>query len=60
MLQEAVVSCAKNFDELVNFMQKSGLTNQQIEGALEAHEEGNEDAVQNLLADAIAQNSNPK
>jgi len=36
--QEAVLSGAKDFDELVDFMQKSGLSNQQIEGALEAHE----------------------
>ena len=41
---------AKNFEELVLFMQQRGLSTQQIEAALEAHESGNEEAAQKILA----------
>ena len=47
--QEAALAGAKDIEELILFMQKSGLSNQQIEAAMAAHEEGNQSAVKAIL-----------
>lgn len=47
------LSGLKNFDDLVVFMQKNGLSNQQVEAALEAQEAGNTEAVQKILAGTL-------
>ena len=54
--QEEALSNAKDMDDLLGFMQRSGMTEQQIQTAMEAHEEGNEEAVQRILTDVIRNN----
>jgi len=41
--QEEALVGAQNFEQLVDFMQKSGLTDEQIDAAMKAHEEGDEE-----------------
>jgi len=52
------LSKMKTFDDLVLFMQQSGLSNQEIKVAMEANEMGNSEAVQRILSEAVARSFN--